>query len=939
MASPAPRAWQGSEDAVSTPEAVAEPRNAGPETARFGLNAGIGPLDWDPAEMFADVMKTFREVTAPDGSPVAKDAKGWPLADCRFLVWHGLHRPAGTFRLRFTGSATTILANGSSAAIQNVVYHPGTNTTTADLVYPGGDMLYLTFLGTSGGVRNVQLMLPGHDFNEVWNRAFLTALQPVPVIRLMDFTATNWNPQVQWSDRTLPDEATQQRPMPPGYAGWQSNGIAWEYAIHLLNTTDKDGWINIPARATDAYVAGLIDLIQNGANGFPPLEPERKLYIEYSNEVWNGLFDQAQYNHEQAVAEVMAGGSPLNFDGETNDWYWAWRRVAKRIVEISLQFRAAFGDAQMMTRFRPVLAWQMNNGQDTAAQQLDFIQKYYGTDRWGYPDPRPVNYYLWCGGGALYYDDAPASADTAFQQAVQTDVKLASAYGIHYCNYEGGMSFDGDTDPDWYRPEVTAWMLEHQDYYEQHDGDLLMYFTLAATWENGLGHVHTVRNLSTPKYNALTQIAGRPRQPNTFGYALPLHQDGQNFTLARPSWKGPAPWHRTVEPLEWRAYHFDVNTPGFYRAWIEYRAPAGIDLNLFVGSHHLGRITAGTGGATVASAPYGFYADAGLHALRVENWGATPFEVMAVHVESSPSYSLRFYGHGTGQIDRVKIKIDNPQVPADIGAGDFTIEFWLKAAAGNNTSGPCSGGGDNWTNGNILIDRDIFGAGDYGDFGVSLYGGRIAFGAANASTAQTVCSAVSVADNAWHHIALTRRASDGRMQIFVDGVLSATAYGPTGNLSYRNGRSTSWPNDPYLVFGAEKHDYDPGTYPSYNGYLDEVRLSTVIRYHGNFTRPSAAFVPDANTAALYHFDEGPAGPCTGTIVDSAPGGQSPGTCHYGGSGTAGPVYTTDTPFLGGPTPTATPTLSATATATRTPTPTPTLTPTPTHTPTPTRTPT
>ena len=68
-----------------------------PEAARFGMNAGIGALDWDPAEMFADAMKTFREVTQPDGvTPVAVDATGWPLADCRFLVWHGLARKSGT---------------------------------------------------------------------------------------------------------------------------------------------------------------------------------------------------------------------------------------------------------------------------------------------------------------------------------------------------------------------------------------------------------------------------------------------------------------------------------------------------------------------------------------------------------------------------------------------------------------------------------------------------------------------------------------------------------------------------------------------------------------------------------------------------------------------------------------------------------------------------
>jgi hypothetical protein len=282
------RATRANPSAISTQRSPTAQANS--ETSRFGLNPGIGALDWDPAEMFADVMKTFRAVTQPDGvTPVAVDAQGWPLADCRFLVWHGITRPAETYHLKFTGSASTIAAAG--ATIQNQVYDAPTNTTTADVLLDGSNALYLTFTGTSGGVKNVQLMMPDHTFGEIWNHAFLSALAPAKVIRLMDFTATNWNHAVNWSDRTLPTAVSQQS-HPAGY-GWQGKGICWEYAIDLLNTTDKDGWINIPAEATDAYVNSLIALIKNGGNGFAPLEAERKLYIEYSNEVWNGIFDQA----------------------------------------------------------------------------------------------------------------------------------------------------------------------------------------------------------------------------------------------------------------------------------------------------------------------------------------------------------------------------------------------------------------------------------------------------------------------------------------------------------------------------------------------------------------------------------------------------------------------------------------------------------------------
>ena len=41
----------------------------------------------------------------------------------------------------------------------------------------------------------------------------------------------------------------------------------------------------------------------------------------------------------------------------------------------------------------------------------------------------------------------------------------------------------------------------------------------------------------------------------------------------------------------------------------------------------------------------------------------------------------------------------------------------------------------------------------------------------------------------------------------------------------------------------------------FHGDLDEFRISSVARYHDTFT-PKPRFEPDADTLALYHFDEG-----------------------------------------------------------------------------------
>jgi hypothetical protein len=253
--------------------------------------------------------------------------------------------------------------------------------------------------------------------------------------------------------------------------------------------------------------------------------------------------------------------------------------------------------------------------------------------------------------------------------------------------------------------------------------------------------------------------------------------------------------------------------------------------------------------------------------------------------------SLRFFGTGSGQVDRVKIPL-NGNTKANIGAGDFTIEVWIRGnESDNDPAGSCGTGEAAWITGNIFIDRDVFNSGDFGDFGLSLYDGRVAFGATRDSSGATICGSRNVLDGTWHHVAVTRQASNGRLQLYVDGQLDAEAAstGATGDISYRVGRGTQYPDsDPFLVLAAEKHDAGSG-FPSFNGSLDELRLSTTIRYNGNFTRPAGPFTPDANTAALYHFNEG-----TGTTLGDEIG-TSNGQLNVGG-GDNGPQWTTDSPF-------------------------------------------
>lgn len=272
-------------------------------------------------------------------------------------------------------------------------------------------------------------------------------------------------------------------------------------------------------------------------------------------------------------------------------------------------------------------------------------------------------------------------------------------------------------------------------------------------------------------------------------------------------------------------------------------------------------------------------------------------------------YSLRYEGNGYGDLDRVKIPLDDPHRPVDVGATDFTIEWWLKARPGENGTASCSSEADSWVSGNTMLDRDIFGPGDHGDYGISLMDGRLAFGVHNGTDGATACGTTDLADGAWHHVAVQRQLSTGLLQIYVDGQLDGETIGPAGDISYRDGRTVNpdYPREPFLVVGAEKHDLDNDLYPSFLGWIDELRLSTTLRYPGAFDPPDGRFSPDGDTAALYHFNEG----YGNAIGDSseATGGPSDGFRRYGGV-VNGPEWTTDSPWYEPP-PTPTPTPAST----------------------------
>ena len=93
--------------------------------------------------------------------------------------------------------------------------------------------------------------------------------------------------------------------------------------------------------------------------------------------------------------------------------------------------------------------------------------------------------------------------------------------------------------------------------------------------------------------------------------------------------------------------------------------------------------------------------------------------------------------------------------------------------------------------------------------------------------------------NTWHHIALVRQNANTRL--FVNGQQgSGGTYPDTNNYIYR----------PFNI-----GNYIPNQLATWEGYIDEFRISNVARYGpSTFTPPTSAFTNDANTLLLLHFD-------------------------------------------------------------------------------------
>jgi hypothetical protein len=303
-----------------------------------------GIVDWNTEHPFVDVFRLSRRwISQKKGEPWGKgpklelDGHGWvkrlePDCYAETLVLTAGHAPSGEYVCLYDGEGQ-VEFGGCGKVVSR---QPGRVVVNID---GSKEATFVSVRKTNpeDPVRNIRLIMPGFEktyATEPFSPVFLERWRGFNTFRFMDWMDTNGSRQQEWPDRPKVDDAT-----------WSAKGVPVEVMARLCNRLKINPWFCLPHPASDDYVRQFAALVCR------ELEPSLKVRIEYSNEVWNGMFEQHRYAEEQA--------KKLGLGPKERPWEGAAMFYARRSVEIFRIWEDVFGGRERLVR---VLAWQAAGG-------------------------------------------------------------------------------------------------------------------------------------------------------------------------------------------------------------------------------------------------------------------------------------------------------------------------------------------------------------------------------------------------------------------------------------------------------------------------------------------------------------------------------------------------------------------------------------------------
>jgi hypothetical protein len=279
---------------------------------QIGTNLA-GPADWGSEWPFVNIMKYGRTWITQNNqwvgggenvwdtqvlSQIPLDEQGYPLRlpveiagmeapQMVLTVWANTEAlPAGEYILLYEGTGTIGLWGDATVVSET----PGRIVVN---VTPGeADIMAMEISESIEGdhIRNIRFLLPDTEATyeaNPWSEEWMEKLSPFNSLRFMDWGYTNGSRMINW----------EQRPQVTDYT-YTIDGVPYEWWIELCNLKKADAWVCIPHEADDDYIRQMAQLFRED------LDPDLKIYVEYSNEIWNWIFSQTHYCHDNGDQAV-----------------------------------------------------------------------------------------------------------------------------------------------------------------------------------------------------------------------------------------------------------------------------------------------------------------------------------------------------------------------------------------------------------------------------------------------------------------------------------------------------------------------------------------------------------------------------------------------------------------------------------------------------------
>lgn len=307
------------------------------QNARIGVNLN-GLSDWGTEQPFVDFFlcsrdwisqSTLKDSKWGSGVQLTLDKYGWveflpenTIATRMISSVEAGHYPSGKYTVIYDGDGE-LRPNYVGQIIERTA---GRMVVDVD-ASKGLFMIDLLKTNPENYIKNIRVIAPGFEAEykkNPWNPLFLKRWSGIACLRFMDFMATNDSKQVQWVDRPKIEDAS-----------YSAKGVPLELLVDLANRLKTDAWFCMPHQANDEYVRSFATYVKQELNN------SLNSWVEYSNEVWNGQFEQAKY--------AVANGKRLGLSA--HNWEAGHKFTAYRSIQIFKIWKSIYGeDAENLIR-------------------------------------------------------------------------------------------------------------------------------------------------------------------------------------------------------------------------------------------------------------------------------------------------------------------------------------------------------------------------------------------------------------------------------------------------------------------------------------------------------------------------------------------------------------------------------------------------------------